>query len=141
MLRSLQALRGIGFLTAVTIVAESGDLRRARSPAAYMAYAGLVPSEHSSGASVRHGNLTKTGNRLLRHVLGESAHHARLQPAVSAWVASTTARSAGGLGLGDLNATVTESRSTAPLVSRDDPELTLVLATAPAHRGSATCWA
>jgi Transposase IS116/IS110/IS902 family len=48
-----------------------------------MAYVGLVPSEHSSGGSRRRGHLTKTGNRLLRHVLGETAHHARLQPAVS----------------------------------------------------------
>lgn len=84
LLRALQALRGIGFLTAVTIVAESGDLRRFRSAAAFMAYVGLVPSEHSSGGSVRRGHLTKTGNRLLRHVLGEAAHHARLQPAVNA---------------------------------------------------------
>jgi len=28
-----------------------------------MAYLGLVPSEHSSGASVRRGGLTKAGNR------------------------------------------------------------------------------
>ena len=48
-----------------------------------MAYVGLVPSEHSSGSSRRRGHLTKTGNRLLRHVLGEAAHHARLQPTVS----------------------------------------------------------
>ena len=48
-----------------------------------MAYVGLVPSEHSSGGSRRRGHITKTGNRLLRHVLGEAAHHARLQPAVS----------------------------------------------------------
>lgn len=81
-LRALQALRGIGFLTAVTIVAEAGDLRRFHRAAAFMAYVGLVPSEHSSGGSVRRGHLTKTGNRLLRHVLGEAAHHARLQPAI-----------------------------------------------------------
>ncbi|MGH7685522.1 MAG: IS110 family transposase [Candidatus Dormibacteria bacterium] len=83
LLRALQAVRGIGFLTAVTIVAESGDLRRFRSASAFMAYVGLVPSEHSSGGSVRRGRLTKTGNRLLRHVLGEAAHHARLQPAMN----------------------------------------------------------
>jgi transposase len=67
----------------VAIVAEAGDLRRFRSASAFMAYVGLVPSEHSSGGSCRRGHITKTGNRLLRHVLGESAHHARLQPAVS----------------------------------------------------------
>jgi transposase len=79
---ALQAVRGIGFLTAVTIVAEAGDLRRFGSPRQFMAYAGLVPSEHSSGASRHRGPITKTGNGPLRHVLGEAAHHARHAPAV-----------------------------------------------------------
>lgn len=83
LLRALQAVRGIAFLTAVTIVAEAGDLRRFGSAPQFMAYVGLVPSEYSSGASRRRRHITKTGNRLLRHVLGESAHHARLHPAVS----------------------------------------------------------
>ena len=38
-----------------------------------MAYLGLVPSEHSSGASVRRGGITKTGNVLARRVLIEGA--------------------------------------------------------------------
>lgn len=79
---ALQAFRGIGFLTAVTIVAEAGDLRRFASARQFMAYAGLVPSEHSSGASRHRGHITKTGNGPLRHVLGEAAHHARHAPAV-----------------------------------------------------------
>lgn len=83
LLRALQGLRGIGFLTAVTIAAEAGDLRRFQRAAEFMAYAGLVPSEHSSGATRRRGHITKTGNRLVRHVLVEAAHHARLQPNVS----------------------------------------------------------
>ncbi len=83
LLRALQALRGVGFLTAVAIVAEVGDLRRFQRAAEFMAYAGLVPTEHSSGATRRWGLIAKTGNRLLRQVLVEAAHHARLQPAVS----------------------------------------------------------
>lgn len=82
-LKALQGLRGVGFLTAVTIVAEVGDLRRFQRAAQLMAYAGLAPSEYSSGGTRHRGRLTKTGNRLLRHVLVEAAHHARLQPAVS----------------------------------------------------------
>ena len=66
LLRALQVVRGIGFLTAVTIVAEAGDLHRFRSAPAFMAYVGLVPSEHSRGGSRRRGHITKTGNRLLR---------------------------------------------------------------------------
>jgi len=83
LLRALQAVRGIGFLSAVTIVAEAGDLRRFDGAARFMAYVGLGPSEHSSGASRRQGHITKAGNHLLRHVLGETAHHARLQPRLS----------------------------------------------------------
>jgi transposase len=49
-----------------------------------MSYLGLVPSEHSSGASVRRGGITKTGNRHLRRLLTEAAHHCRHRPGVGA---------------------------------------------------------
>ena len=81
---ALQTLHGIGFLSAVTIVAEVGDLRRFSSARQLMAYAGLVPSEHSSGASQHRGHITKTGNGHLRRVLGEAAHHARHAPSARA---------------------------------------------------------
>ena len=80
---ALQAFRGIGFLSAVTIVAEAGDLRRFRTAPQFMAYAGVVPSESSSGRTHHRGSITKTGNSLLRHVLGEAAHHARHVPRVA----------------------------------------------------------
>ena len=83
-IRALQGFRGIGFLSAVTLVAEAGDLRRFRTAPQFMAYAGLVPSESSSGGKQQRGSITKTGNSLLRHVLGEAAHHARHVPRVSA---------------------------------------------------------
>jgi transposase len=83
LIRALQAFRGIGFLSAVTIVAEVGDLRRFRTASQLMAYAGLVPSESSSGSKQHRGSITKTGNSLLRHVLGEAAHHARHAPRIA----------------------------------------------------------
>ena len=83
LIRALQAFRGIGFITAVTLVAEAGDLRRFRTAPQFMAYVGVVPSESSSGGKQQRGPITKTGNRLLRHVLGEAAHHARHAPRVS----------------------------------------------------------
>jgi len=70
---ALMALRGVNLLTAVTIVAEIGDLKRFASAPQLMAYLGLVPSEHSSGASVRRGGITKTGNSHVRRVLIEAA--------------------------------------------------------------------
>jgi transposase len=84
LIRALQAFRGIGFVTAVTIVAEAGDLHRFRTAPQLMAYAGVVPTEASSGSKQHRGPITKSGNSLLRHVLGEAAHHARHPPRVSA---------------------------------------------------------
>lgn len=83
LIRGLQAFRGIGFLSAVTLVAEAGDLRRFRTAPQFMAYAGIVPSESSSADKQQRGSITKTGNSLLRHVLGEAAHHARHAPRVT----------------------------------------------------------
>jgi transposase len=58
---ALQALRGVGLVTAVTLVAELGDLQRFRTPREVMAYAGLVPREASSGPRQHRGAITKTG--------------------------------------------------------------------------------
>lgn len=77
---SLSALRGIATITALTILSESGDLRRYRSAPAFMSATGLVPSEHSSGATRRQGAITKTGNSHLRRVLVEAAWHYRHRP-------------------------------------------------------------
>jgi transposase len=82
LIRALQAFRGIGFLSAVTIVAEAGDLHRFATAPQFMAYTGAVPSESSSGSKQHRGPITKTGNGLLRHVFGEAAHHARHPPRV-----------------------------------------------------------
>ncbi len=70
---ALQALRGVSLVTAVTCVAEIGDLRRFENPRQLMSYLGLVPSEHSSGARRRPGQITKAGNSHVRRVLVESA--------------------------------------------------------------------
>lgn len=81
-IRVLQSLRGIGLITAITFAAEIGSFARFRSPAQLMAYLGLVPREHSSGASTKRGAITKTGNRRLRRALVESAWSYRYRPAV-----------------------------------------------------------
>jgi transposase len=83
-IRALGAFRGIGLTTAVTIVAELGDISRFDRPTQLMAYAGLVPSEHSSGQSRRLGGITKTGNSHLRRVVVEAAWHYRHLPRVGA---------------------------------------------------------
>ena len=54
-IEGLMALRGVNLLTATTIVAEIGDLRRFASAPQLMAYLGVVPSEHSSGGTKSRG--------------------------------------------------------------------------------------
>ena len=71
--RSLVALRGVDKITAMTVLAEVGDLSRFDSPRQLMGYLGLVPSEHSSGARRRRAGITRTGNGHVRRALVESA--------------------------------------------------------------------
>lgn len=71
---ALQTLRGVSLIVAVTTVAELGDLTRFKSAKQLMAYLGLVPSEHSSGGTIRRGGITKTGNGHVRRALTEASH-------------------------------------------------------------------
>ena len=68
-----QALRGVQLTTAVTAVAELGDITRFDSPRQLGAFVGLTPSEDSSGKRRRLGGITKSGNAHVRHVLVESS--------------------------------------------------------------------
>jgi transposase len=70
---ALQMMRGMALVNAATLVAELGDLSRFGNPRQLMAYLGLVPSEHSSGASVKRGGITKAGNGAARRLLIEAA--------------------------------------------------------------------
>jgi transposase len=70
---AIQAMRGVSFISAVTIAAETGDLRRFDKPRQFMSYLGLVPSEHSSGARTLRGGITKAGNKSARRMLIEGA--------------------------------------------------------------------
>jgi transposase len=80
----LRCFRGIDTITAVSVLAELHGCERFAKPRQLMAYLGLVPSESSSGASVHRGAITKTGNRHLRRLLTEAAHHCRHRPGVGA---------------------------------------------------------
>jgi transposase len=70
---ALMTLKGIELVTAVTLIAELGDLARFAHPKELMSYLGLVPSEYSTGESRTQGAITKTGNGHVRRVLIESA--------------------------------------------------------------------
>jgi transposase len=70
---ALQALRGVQFTVAVTVIAALGELTRFDNPRQLMSYLGLTPAEYSSGERRRQGSLTKTGNAHARHALVEGA--------------------------------------------------------------------
>lgn len=80
---ALQAMRGFAIVGAITLVAEVGDFRRFANPRQLMAWLGLVPREHSSGASVSRGSITKAGNQRARRLLVESAWTYRLPARVA----------------------------------------------------------
>ena len=80
---ALQALRGVQFTVAVTLVAELGDLTRFQNPRQLMKYLGLIPSEYSSGERRRQGPITKAGNTHARRALVEGAWAYRYPAKVS----------------------------------------------------------
>jgi len=81
--RSLQALRGVSTIVAATLVCELGEFTRFPSAGRLMSYVGLTPSEHSSGARISRGSITKAGNGHARRALVEAAWAARLRPSRS----------------------------------------------------------
>jgi len=80
---ALQALRGVQFTVAVTMVAEIGDLTRFDTPRELMKFLGLIPSEYSSGERRQQGSITKAGNTHARRALVEGAWAYRYPAKVS----------------------------------------------------------
>jgi transposase len=80
---ALQALRGVQFTAAVTMVAELGDLTRFDSPRELMKFLGLIPSEYTSADRRRQGSITKAGNTHARRALVEGAWAYRYPAKVS----------------------------------------------------------
>jgi transposase len=69
----LQSVSGIGFITAVTFLARSGDPQYLRDEREAGAFAGLVPRENSTGDKINRGSITHLGDKTLRFLLVESA--------------------------------------------------------------------
>jgi len=64
---------GVGPITALAFVLVLGTPQRFSCGKQVASYLGLVPSEDSSGNRRRLGHITKQGNTLLRHLLGQAA--------------------------------------------------------------------
>jgi transposase len=85
--QALQALRGVGRIVAVSVVAEVGSLSRFANPRQLMSYCGMVSSEYSSGKHVHRGGITKAGNSHLRRVIVEAAWAYQHKPWIGGWLA------------------------------------------------------
>lgn len=81
-IQALMTLRGVALITATSLAAEIGSFERFPTAEHFMAYNGLVPSETSSGATRKQGEITKTGNQHIRRLLIESSWAYRYKPAV-----------------------------------------------------------
>jgi transposase len=77
---ALQTLPGIGRLTAMTLLAEIGDISRFATARKLCAWAGLIPAVRNSDRKVRHGHITKQGSVWVRWILQEAAQRAKTQP-------------------------------------------------------------
>jgi len=71
--RRLMPIPGIGFLTAVTIIAEVAEVGRFPSADRLASWAGLTPTERSSADHARRGHISKQGSRWLRWTMVEAA--------------------------------------------------------------------
>jgi transposase len=69
----LQTIPGVGPFIAALLIAELGDVKRFRSAKQVVSYAGLVPSEYSSGDKVRRGHITRVGSGTLRWAAVEAS--------------------------------------------------------------------
>lgn len=67
---------GVGPVTALAFVLTIGPVKRFPSSKKLVSYLGLNPSEDSSGGRQRLGAISKQGNSMMRHLLGQSAQTA-----------------------------------------------------------------
>lgn len=73
-IKYLLSLPGIGFILAVVIFSEVGDIQRFVSASHFASYAGTAPRVHASGGKVRVGQLRSDVNRYLKWAFVEAAN-------------------------------------------------------------------
>ena len=72
--RRLRSLPGIGFILAVVIANEIGDIKRFATASRFASYAGTVPSGHSSRSHTRYGKLRSDVNHYLKWAYSEAGN-------------------------------------------------------------------
>jgi transposase len=101
--RRLDAIPGIGPLTATALVAAIGNGAAFRKGREFAAWVGLVPREHSTGGKQKLLGISKRGNSYLRRLFVQGARavlqfREKQSPGLSAWWAQLTARTRAGDG-------------------------------------------
>ena len=71
--RRLEAIPGVGVITATALVATIGDASQFHSGRQLAAWLGLVPRQYSSGGKARLGRISKRGDGYLRRLLVHGA--------------------------------------------------------------------
>ena len=75
--RLLMTMTGVGYFTAMLLLAEIGDINRFSSDKRLASWAGLAPSVRQSGEKTRIGGVSGPGNKRVRWVMVQCAHTAR----------------------------------------------------------------
>ena len=75
--RLLMTMTGVGYFTAMLIIAEICTMDRFSGDKRFSSWMGLAPSVHQSGERIRIGGVGGPGNRRLRWVMVQCAHTAR----------------------------------------------------------------
>ena len=65
----IETIKGIGLISAATIISEYGDIKLFSNPAEMLSYAGLDSSIKQSGTMATTGKLVKRGSKYLRSTL------------------------------------------------------------------------
>jgi transposase len=85
MVEILDSLPGLGSFGSLLAAAEIGDWQRFPRAQSLPCYAGLVPSEESSGGRVVRGRITKEGSSYLRWIMVQAAMKAECSPRLDAF--------------------------------------------------------
>ncbi len=72
--KRLMTVRGVGPITATALLAKHTEPERFANARMFAAYFGLVPDQHSSGAKIRLGKMSKRGDGYLRGLMIQGAH-------------------------------------------------------------------
>ena len=74
--RLLMTMTGVGYFTAMLLLAEISDINRFSSDKRLASWAGLAPSVCQSGEKIRIGGVSGPGNKRVRWVMVQCAHSA-----------------------------------------------------------------